>query len=90
MRNEIQLINHYINSRNVNFLIDNGVDLSFFISTLNIVEWIEEYKGRNNSLPTIETVDSQFDDFEIIEDLDAVPFLVDELKNRFIWNIDPF
>lgn len=85
MRNEIQLINHYINSRNVNFLIDNGVDLSFFISTLNIVEWIEEYKGRNNSLPTIETVDSQFDDFEIIEDLDAVPFLVDELRKNKVY-----
>ena len=85
MRNEIQLINHYIKSRDTNFLNDNNVDVSFFISTLEIIEWIEEYKGRNNSLPTIETVENQFNDFEIIEELDAVPFLVDELRKNKVY-----
>lgn len=85
MRDEIQLINHYINSRDINFLVNNNIDSSFFISTPDIVKWIDEYARRNNSLPTIETVESKFEDFEIIEELDAVPYLVDELKRNKIY-----
>lgn len=85
MRNEIQLINHYINSRDTNFLIANNIDPSFFISTSEIVEWIEEYAKSNKSLPTLETVKDKFEDFEIIEELDAVPYLVDELRKNKIY-----
>lgn len=85
MRNEIQLINHYINSRDTDFLIKNNIDSSFFVSTAKIVEWIEEYAKSNKSLPTIETVNEKFKDFEIIEELDAVPYLTDELRRAKIY-----
>lgn len=83
-RNEIQLINHYINSRDLNFLVKNNIDSTFFISTKEIVEWIEEYVKRNNSFPTLQTVKEKFEDFEVIEELDAVQFLVDELRKNKI------
>jgi len=85
MRNEIQLINHYINSRDTNFLIANNIDPSFFTSTPEIIEWIEEYVKSNKSLPTLETVKDKFEDFEIIGELDAVPYLVDELRKNKIY-----
>jgi replicative DNA helicase len=85
MRNEIQLINHYINSRDTNFLIANNIDPSFFISTSEIIEWVEDYVKSNKSLPTLETVKDKFEDFEIIGELDAVPYLVDELRKNKIY-----
>lgn len=84
MRNEIQLINHYLNSKDVNFLTKYNIDSSFFISTSQIIEWINEYAKVNGSLPTIETVKEKFEDFEIIEDLDAISFLVEELRKTKI------
>lgn len=85
MRNEIQLINHYINSRDTNFLSKNNILSEYFIATDNIIKWIEEYVKANKSLPTIETVDDKFEDFEIINDLDAVPYLVEELKKNKVY-----
>ena len=85
MRNEIQLINHYINSRDINFLIANNIDPSFFTSTSEIIEWVEDYVKSNKSLPTLETVKDKFEDFEIIGELDAVPYLVDELRKNKIY-----
>lgn len=85
MRNEIQLINHYINSRDTNFLSKNNISSEYFIATDNIIKWIEEYVKANKSLPTIETVDDKFEDFEIINDLDAVPYLVEELKKNKVY-----
>lgn len=85
MRNEIQLINHYINSRDTNFLSKNNVLPEYFISTNNIIWWIGEYVKANNSLPTIETVKGKFEDFEIINELDAVPYLVEELKKNKVY-----
>lgn len=84
MRNEIQLINHYLNSKDVNFLTKYNIDSSFFISTSQIIEWINEYAKVNGSLPTIETVKEKFEDFEIVEDLDAISFLVEELRKTKI------
>jgi len=85
MRDEIQLINHYINSRDIDFLAKNNLDSTFFISTSEIVKWIDEYIRNNNSLPTIETIGSKFEDFEIIDKLDAVPYLVEELKKNKVY-----
>ena len=51
------------------------MDLSFFVSVPDIVEWIDEYVRMNNSLPTIETIESKFEDFEVIQVLDAIPYL---------------
>src|SRR5690606_22207722 len=69
----------------VDFLIKNNIDPSFFISTSEIIEWIEEYAKLNKSLPTVETINDKFEDFEIIEELDAVPYLVDELRKTKIY-----
>lgn len=90
MRNEIQLINHYINSRDTNFLSKNNISPDYFISTEDIIKWIDDYIRTNNSLPTIETINSKFDNFEIIEELDAIPYLVEELrKNRIYMDYRP-
>ncbi len=85
MRDEIQLINHYINSKDTNFLAKYNLDTSFFISTFNIVDWINDYIMMNKSLPTLETVASKFEDFEIIDELDAIPYLVDVIRKNKIY-----
>lgn len=85
MRDEIQLINHYINSKDTNFLAKYNLDTSFFISTFDIVDWINDYIMMNKSLPTLETVASKFEDFEIIDELDAIPYLVDVIRKNKIY-----
>lgn len=85
MRDEIQLINHYINSKDTNFLAKYNLDTSFFISTFDIVDWINDYIMMNKSLPTLETVASKFEDFEIMDELDAIPYLVDVIRKNKIY-----
>lgn len=84
MREEIQLLNHYIKSRDVHFLANHKIDPSFFLSTAEIVKWIDDYIKKNHSLPTLETVSNKFEDFEVIEELDAVPYLIEELRKNKI------
>lgn len=85
MREEFQLINHYINSRDASFLDTHDIDISYFISSDYIVAWIEDFKNKNNSLPTIETIKSKFEDFEVGGELESLPYLVEEVKKNKVY-----
>lgn len=82
MREEFQLINHYLNSRDTSFLDNYDLDETYFITTDYIVKWISDFRNQNNALPTIETVKSKFEELEVMDELEALPYLVDEIKKN--------
>lgn len=82
MIEELQLINHYLVSKNTNFLGNLGLDTSYFITTSHIVEWIEQFKKDMKTLPTIDTVANKFDEFEIYSELENVDYLVSVLRSN--------
>lgn len=85
MKKEFQLIKHYLDSRDTSFLDTHDLNSTYFPTTDYIVDWIDEFKKANNALPTQDTVVEHFDEFEVGGELEAVPYLVDELKKSKVY-----
>lgn len=83
MVEELQLLNHYLNSKDPHFLRKLGVDSSYFVTLKDAVNWVEGYRDTmGGALPTIPTVASQFEDFKPVTDLDTPEYLVSVLKEH--------
>lgn len=85
MREEFQLIKHYIDSRDTSFLDTHDLNASYFSTTDYIVTWIEEFKNSNNVLPTLTTVKEKFEEFDTGGELEAIPYLVDTVKKNKVY-----
>lgn len=82
MIEEIQLINHWLQSEDPAFLSKQSLDTSLFIGTEHIVEWVEKFRRDYQALPTAATVATEFPEFMTLTSLDPVPYLTQELYNQ--------
>ena len=83
MIEELQLLNHYLNSKDPQFLRKLGIDSSYFITLKDTVKWVDNYRdSMGGALPTVATVASQFEDFKPIADLDTPEYLVSVLREQ--------
>lgn len=85
MIEEEQLINHWLNSRDYAFLEKYGIDKSYFLTTQNVIEWIEDFYKQSGTLPSIDTVVIQFDNINKWENLEPVNYLVKVLKENKVY-----
>lgn len=81
MIEELQLVNHWLESKEPNFLATNGIDRSYFIALGDVVEFIENFRDQNKgALPPAELVAVEFDSFQRLTDLAPVEYLVNQVK----------
>ena len=85
MIEEEQLINHWLNSKDYAFLEKHGIDKSYFLTTQNVIEWIEDFYKQSGTLPSIDTVVIQFDNINKWENLEPVNYLVEVLKENKVY-----
>ena len=85
MIEEEQLINHWLNSKDYAFLEKQGIDKSYFLTTQNVIEWIENFYRQSGTLPSIDTVVIQFDNINKWENLEPVNYLVGVLKENKVY-----
>ena len=77
---EIQFINYILQTKDWNFVLENGIDESYFNSCSNQFKYISEYVNKYSQVPDIVTFFKTFPDFENIQVTDSDEYLLDELK----------
>jgi replicative DNA helicase len=85
MMEEEQLINHWLNSKDYSFLIKEGIDKNYFLTTNNVIEWVENFYKESGVLPSIDTVSTQFDNISKWENLEPVEYLIKVVKENKIF-----
>ncbi|HDR4439435.1 TPA: DNA helicase [Bacillus cereus] len=80
---ELQLLNHILESKDWSSIDQNGLDEEHFPIHKNIFNYIKNFKKLQKQLPTIETVMNTFEEFEMVE-LEKTEFVVDALKEDWL------
>ena len=83
---EIQIINYILHTKNWNFIIDNGIDGSYFSTCYSQFKYISDYVNKYDQVPDIITFFKNFPDFENIQVTDSEAYLLDELKYHKVEN----
>ncbi|MGM7682843.1 DnaB-like helicase C-terminal domain-containing protein [Cytobacillus sp. Hm23] len=80
---ELHYLNHWLQSQDPFFMRNHSIDSTYFIVLEDVVEWIEKYRDEmGGSLPTIITVENQFEDFSSLKELDSIEYVVSVLKEQ--------
>lgn len=83
MIEELQVINHWLSSKEPFFLRKYGLDKSYFVATKDVVDWIETFRSdMKGHLPQPDTVASKFEDFRKLSDLDTMDYLTGVLREQ--------
>lgn len=79
MYDELQALNHWLNSKDAGFLRKHGIDRTYFFSLKSIADWIEDFHSKSGKLPSAETASVEFEDFRKVEELEPVDYVVNKL-----------
>lgn len=83
MLEEIQYLNHWLISKDPYFMRKHGIDRTYFVALRDTVEWVEKFRDdMGGSLPTLDTVENEFEDFRKLKDLDTVEYVVSTLREQ--------
>ena len=82
MIEELQLLNHWLNSGDYSFLNKNGIDQSFFIVMKDTYDWVDRFYRQHGQLPTHNTVALEFEDFKPLSSLEPINYLSNVLKEQ--------
>lgn len=80
MIEELQLINHWLQSGEGFFLRQQGIDNTYFFALRDVVDWIENFYLTQKVLPTIDLVCVEFEEFRKLVNLDPLDYLVNIVK----------
>ena len=72
MIEELQLINHMLENKDIGFLRRIGIDKSYFFVLSDVVTWCEDFATKTGQLPSAETVATEFEDFRKLTQLEPV------------------
>lgn len=87
MIEELQLVNHLLESKDPSLFHKQGIDRSYFIVLKDVVDWIDKFREETGQLPTKELVATEFEDFRALRDLDPVDYLVNALRDRHAYMV---
>jgi replicative DNA helicase len=79
---EEQLINYWLKSKDYAFLAKHGLDKSYFLTTGNVIDWIDGFYKQSGILPSIDTVVMQFDNVSKWEELEPIDYLINVVKEN--------
>lgn len=82
MIEELQLVNHLLESKDPYLFHKQGIDRSYFVALNDVVGWIDKFRDDTGQLPTKELVATEFEDFRALRDLDPVDYLVNVLREQ--------
>lgn len=79
---ELQLINHWLITKDIGFLRKLGIDRSYFFVLNDVVGWIDDFVVKTGQLPSQETVATEFEDFKKMTSLEPVEYLSSVLREN--------
>lgn len=83
MLEELMVLNHWVESKDVGFLRKNNIDESWFFATREMVQWINGFVAKTGALPSSTALACEFpDDFKLYDTLDPIDYLTNKLKEQ--------
>lgn len=83
MLEEIQYINYWLTTKDPYLMRKHGIDRSYFVGMSDVVEFIENFReDTNGHLPTLDTVAVKFEDFQKLNDLESLDYVVSTLREQ--------
>ncbi len=81
---ELQILNHALNSQDWTVVEDQGLTEEHFLIYKDVYEFVSGFKKARGVLPTVETVMGKFDTFEQVE-VENADFVVNALKQDYLY-----
>lgn len=83
MLEELQVINHWLDSKDPVFLVKNSVSRNYFSRFRHVVDYIEKFADDNSQqMPTKSHVQSVYEEFDVYTELDPLSYCITTLKNE--------
>lgn len=83
MLEELQYINHWIQSKDPYFNQKYGVDATYFVALQDVFQWVDKFReDTRGHVPTIDTVAAEFEDFRKLGELETIDYVVSQLKEQ--------
>lgn len=83
---ELQCLNKCLSNRDISFLVDNGLDISFFPNYKEEYIFIKKHYDKYKSVPDVSTFLSNFNDFDLIDVSEENVYLINKLKEEKLAN----
>lgn len=80
---ELQLLNRVLDEKNWGIITENNLTEQHFPTMKNVYNYIETFRRDNGVTPTADTVLSQFDEFELIEQ-ESIESVVKDLREDLL------
>lgn len=84
--NELQILNKILSTKSLSIIQENNISPNFFITYNNEYKFILEHYNKYGVVPDTLTVLSKFDDFDIIEVTETDKYLIDKLREQFLYS----
>lgn len=83
---ELQIINRVLKTKNLSFLIYNGIDENYFQDYKEEITYIFEHNKKYNCVPDEHTFFDKFPDCESIIVSESEKYLIDKLKENYVYS----
>ncbi len=83
MLEELQIVNHWLQSKEPHFLAKQGIDSTYFFALSDVVQFIETFcNNSKGQVPTSDLVAVEFEEFRKLNELDPIEYLVKQLREQ--------
>lgn len=83
---QLQILNHVLDTKDMKLLVENNLTEEYFIEYPDEYAFIKNHFDTYNKVPDIETFMSNFQDFELIEVNESDRYLVDTIREEYLYS----
>ena len=83
---QIQCLNRVLANKDISILTDNNLTSDYFLEYSDEYEFIKNHYDNYGVVPDIETVISQFPDFEVLQVTESDRYLVDTIREEYLYS----
>ncbi|MFW6130524.1 MAG: DnaB-like helicase C-terminal domain-containing protein [Atribacterota bacterium] len=83
---ELQIINKILNDKSLSFIRKNNITADYFTAYRKEFDFIEQHFEEYGNIPDKTTFIDKFEDFDIVEITESERFLIEELKEQYLFN----
>lgn len=82
----IQVLNDILNNNNLNEYLEKGINEDYFRGYEEEFNFIVKHNNKYGKCPDLATFAVNFPNFEVVEVLEPVNYLIDEIKEQYVYD----
>ena len=83
---QLQILNRVLDTKDMKLLVENNLTEEYFIEYPDEYAFIKNHFDKYGKVPDIETFMSNFQDFELIEVNESDRYLVDTVREEYLYS----